>query len=122
MFFLIALLLPVLATVVFFHRYPERAARGDAPRELTTGSALLRGAVAGASALLFMSVLGVVVLLYRGRGATPTDLGGYAVVFWVVQFASAALIGGTVGALTALVMLSSVRERLARTVPVRSFD
>ena len=122
MFFLFSLLLPILATVVWFRGYPERAARGDAPRELSTPAALTRGAVAGAASLIFLSLLGVVVLLSRGRGATPADLGGYAIVFWVVQFTLAALIGGAVGAVTAFAMLPSVRARLARTTPVRSFD
>ncbi len=113
MFFLIALLLPLTATVLLFRAYPERAARGDAPMELTTGAALLRGAVSGASALIFLSVLGVVVLLYRGRELTP--MGAQVLVFWALQLVAASVIGGAVGAMTAFAMLSSVRERLARS-------
>lgn len=120
MFFLIALLLPAVATVLLFRAYPARAARGEAPMQLTVGAALLRGAIAGASALLFLSILGVVIVLYRGRQLTPP--GTQMLVFWVVQFIAAAVIGGAVGAVTALTMLASVRERLARTTPVRSFD
>jgi hypothetical protein len=115
--FLISLLLPVIATVILFHGYPRRAARGLVPARLTTGAALAMGARTGAAALVFLSVLGVIVLLYRGRDATP-DVGVSPVAFWATQFAIAAGLGAAVGALAALVLLPGVRSRLEQSVPV----
>jgi hypothetical protein len=109
--FLLSLLLPIIATVILFNGYPDRAARGLAPANLTTAAAVAMGARTGAAALVFLGVLGVIVLLYRGRDATP-DVGVSAVTFWTVQFLLAAVIGATVGALSALALLPWVRGRL----------
>jgi hypothetical protein len=111
--FLLALLLPVIATAVLFNGYPERVARGLAPAHLTTAAAVSMGARTGAAALVFLGVLGVVVLLSRGRDATPD--GVPAVTFWAVQFLVAAAIGATVGALSALALLPWVRGRLGHS-------
>lgn len=116
MSFLVSLLLPVIATAILFYGYPERAARGLAPPQLTTAAALAMGARSGAAALVFLGLLGVVVLLYRGRDATPA-VGVSAVTFWAVQFLIAAAIGAAVGALSALALLPWVRGRLAPSVP-----
>jgi hypothetical protein len=113
--FLVALLLPVIATVVYFRGYPARAAAGQAPARLTTAAAVRSGALAGATALVFLGVLGVVVLIYRGRVLTPPQVETPAVVFWMTQFLLAAVIGGAVGTATALAILPWVRDRLART-------
>jgi hypothetical protein len=118
--FLASLLLPVLATAFLVHAYPERAARGLVPPQLTTASALIRGALAGAAALLFLSLLGVVVLAVRGKMVTPVGIEVSAAMFWVTQFLIAAAIGAAVGALTALAMLPWVRGRLARSAPRQS--
>lgn len=120
MSFLLSLLLPVLATVLLFRAYPDRAARGEVSRELTTTSALARGAVTGASALVFLGVAGIAVLVYRGRALTPAGTGVPAAVFWATQFLVAAAIGAVIGALTALALLARVRERLARLAPAAS--
>jgi hypothetical protein len=112
--FLVSLLLPVIATVILFNGYPERAARGLAPARLTTAAAVGMGARTGAAALVFLGVLGVLVLLYRGRDATP-DVGVSALTFWAVQFLIAATIGATVGALSALALLPWVRGRLGQS-------
>jgi hypothetical protein len=114
--FLIALFLPVIATVILFQGYPGRAARGLAPARLGTGRALAMGASTGAAALVFLGILGVVVLAYRGREATP-QVGVPAVVFWGTQFLIAAAIGAVVGALSALALLPWVRGRLTRAAP-----
>ncbi|MFL5606527.1 MAG: hypothetical protein ACJ8AD_08790 [Gemmatimonadaceae bacterium] len=116
MSFLVSLLLPVLATAVYFHAYPDRAARGLVPAELTTAAALAKGALAGASALIFLAILGVVILAVRGRVVTPPGLDASPVAFWTIQFALAAAIGAAVGVVTTLVLLSSVRSRLARSI------
>ena len=117
MSFLVSLLLPVIATVILFRSLPERVARGRMPAELTTASALTMGALTGAGALVFLGVLGVGILAYRGKMVTPGGIGVPAAVFWAVQFAIAAAIGAAVGALTALALLPWVRERLARSAP-----
>jgi hypothetical protein len=113
--FLVSLLLPVIATVLYFRGYPARAASGHVPARLTTAAAVRSGALAGAAALVFLGVLGVVVLIYRGRVLTPPEVETTAVVFWAIQFLLAAGIGGAVGALTALTLLPSVRDRLTRS-------
>jgi hypothetical protein len=118
--FLASLLLPILATVVLLHAYPERAARGLVPPQLTTTSALTRGALAGVAALLFLSALGVIILAVRGKMVTPAGIEASAATFWVTQFLLAAAIGAIVGALTALAMLPWVRARLARVAPRQS--
>jgi hypothetical protein len=114
--FLVSLLLPVLATVFFFQGYPDRAARGLVPPELTTAAALARGALAGAAALIFLGVLGVVILAVRGRMVTPTGLDVPATAFWAIQFALAAAIGAAIGVATTLALLPWLRERLARSI------
>jgi len=115
--FLFSLLLPVLATAVFFHAYPDRAARSLAPAELTTAAALARGALTGASALVFLAILGVVILAVRGRMVTPAGIDTSPFVFWTIQFALAAAIGAAVGAATALALLPWVRARPAQATP-----
>ena len=114
MSFLVSLLLPVIATVILFNGYPERAARGLAPAELTTGAAVAMGARTGAAALVFLGVLGVIVLIVRGRASTPA-VGVSPLTFWATQFAIAAVIGATVGALSALALLPWVRGRLGQS-------
>lgn len=116
MSFLVSLLLPVIATAILLYGYPERAARGLAPPRLTTAAAVGMGARAGAAALVFLGLLGVMVLVYRGRHATP-DVGVSAVTFWGVQFLIAATVGAAVGALSALALLPCVRARLAASTP-----
>ena len=122
MSFLVALLLPVLATVLYFRGYPARAAAGQAPAELTTAAAVRSGALAGAAALVFLGVLGVVILIYRGRVLTPPDVETPPVVFWAIQFLLAAVIGAAVGTLSTLALLPWVRERLAQAVPRGSVE
>jgi hypothetical protein len=114
--FLVSLLLPVIATVILFNGYPERAARGLAPAHLTTPAALAMGARAGAAALIFLGLVGVVVLLARGRDTTPA-VGVSAIAFWTVQFLIAAAIGAAVGALSAFMLLPWVRGRLGHAPP-----
>jgi len=111
--FLVSLLLPVLATLVYFNGYPDRAARGLVPAELTTAAALAKGALAGTSALVFLGLLGVVILAVRGRTVTPAGIDASPVAFWAIQFALAAAIGAVVGAVTTLALLPWVRGRLA---------
>lgn len=115
MSFLIALLLPVIATTLLFRAYPGRAARRLVPRELTTPAAVRSGALAGAAALVFLGLVGVAVLVSRGKPLTPGDTP--ALAFWLVQFGLAAAIGAAVGVLTALSLLPWVRERLERVPP-----
>jgi hypothetical protein len=120
--FLVSLLLPVLATAVYFHAYPDRAARGLVPAELSTPAALAKGALTGASALIFLGILGVVILAVRGRMVTPTGIEASPLAFWAIQFALAAAIGAVVGAVTALALLPWLRGRLPRAAsrpPVR---
>ena len=114
MSFLLALLLPVIATVILFNGYPERAARGLAPAHLTTSAAVGMGARTGAAALVFLGVLGLIVLLYRRRDVTP-DVGVSVLTFWVVQFVISAAIGAAIGALSALALLPWVRGRLGQS-------
>jgi hypothetical protein len=115
--FLVSLLLPVLATVFFFYGYPDRAARGLVPGELTTTAALTKGALTGAAALIFLGLLGVVILAVRGKTVTPAGLDVPAAAFWAIQFALAAAIGAAVGAATAFALLPGLRDRLARATP-----
>lgn len=117
MSFLLSLLLPVLATAVYFHAYPDRAARGLVPASLTAAAALAKGALTGASALIFLGILGVIILVVRGRILTPTGIDASPVVFWTIQFALAAAIGAVVGAGTALALLPWLRGRLADSSP-----
>lgn len=119
MSFLVSLLLPIIATAILLNGYPERAARGLAPAHLTTAAALAMGARAGAAALIFLGLVGVVILLARGRGATPA-VGVPAITFWAVQFALAAAIGAAVGALSAFMLLPWVRGRLGHAPPSRT--
>jgi hypothetical protein len=107
----------VLSTVVYFHAYPDRAARGLVPAELTTAAALVKGALTGASALVFLGTLGVVILAVRGKTVTPAGIGASPVAFWTIQFALAAAIGALVGAATTLALLPWLRERLANSTP-----
>ena len=117
MSFLVSLLLPVIATVVLFNAYPERVRRGLAPAHLTAASALSMGALAGAGALVFLGVLGVVILAYRGRPLIPAGIDISGVAFWAIQFLIAAAIGAAVGALSAFALLPWVRRRLAGAAP-----
>ena len=117
MSFLVSLLLPVMATVVYFNGYPERVRRGLAPADLTTASAVSRGAFAGAGALVFLGVLGVVVLVYRQRTLVPPGIEISAAAFWAVQFLIAAAIGAAVGAGTAFALLPWVRRRSSDAAP-----
>jgi nitrate reductase gamma subunit len=110
-----SLLLPIIATAILFRGYPERAARGQAPAQLTTGSAVAKGALTGASALVFLGILGVLTLAYRGKTVTPIEVP--AVAFWTSQFLIAALLGAVLGALSALALLPWVRRRLAQSTP-----
>ncbi len=122
MSFLASLLLPVLATVLFFRSYPERVALGKAPALLTTRSALVSGAITGASALIFLGLLGVLILAYRGRALTPEGVEDSAIAFWTVQFILAAAIGAVIGALSALALLPWVHSRLARSALPREIQ
>lgn len=117
MSFLIALLLPVIAVLTYYRGYPDRAARGLAPARLSTASAIRAGAATGAMALVFLALLGVVILAVRGRLVTPQSVDASPVTFWVIQFALAAVIGGAVGAVSAVGLLPWVRGRLADAVP-----
>ena len=120
MSFLVSLLLPVLAVALYFRGYVERAAQGRAAVAVTTARALGAAALSGAAALLFLGLLGVVILAYRGRTLTPDGIGASAVAFWVAQFVLAAAIGAAVGALTGVAMLPWLRARLARIAPAAS--
>lgn len=120
MSFLVSLLLPVLAAALYFRGYVDRAAQGRAAVAITTRKALAAAALSGAAALVFLGLLGVAILFYRGRTITPPDLGDSAALFWVTQFVLAAAIGGAVGAGTGLAMLPWLRARLARLAPVAS--
>lgn len=120
MSFLVSLLLPVLATVLYFRGYVERAAQGRAPTIVSTGTALVASALSGASALIFLALLGVMILAYRGRTLTPDGIGASAAAFWVTQFVLTAAIGAAVGVLTGAAMLPWLRARLARIAPVAS--
>lgn len=117
MSFFVSLLLPVIAVTLYFRSYPDRAARGLAPAQLTTASAIRSGAFAGATALLFLAIAGVVTLAVRGKLTTPTDVRVPWLVFWAVQFGIAAIIGAVVGAVSAIGLLPWVRGRLADAVP-----
>jgi hypothetical protein len=117
MSFLVSLLLPVIATALYLRGYLERATLGTVPARISTASALLGGALSGASALVFLGVLGVIILAYRGRTLTPAAIDAPAAVFWAVQFLIAAAIGAAVGALAALALLPWARGRLARLAP-----
>lgn len=116
MSFLISLLLPVIAVLLYYRAYPDRAARGLAPARLSTASAIRSGATTGAMALVFLALLGVVILAVRGKIVTPPGVDVSPVVFWLIQFALAALIGAAVGAAAAVGLLPWVRGRLATTV------
>ena len=120
MSFLISLLLPVLAAALYFRGYVERATQGRAAVAITTANALAAAALSGAAALLFLSLLGVGILAYRGRTLTPAGMQDSATAFWVTQFVIAAAIGAVVGALTGLAMLPWLRARLARLAPAAS--
>ena len=122
MSFLLALLLPVMATVILFRSYPARATRGEVSADLTTRSALVMGARTGAAALVFLGLLGVVILLYRGRAVTPAGIDVPAGVFWTIQFLIAAVLGAVVGALSALALLPWVRRRLAQSAPASPIE
>jgi hypothetical protein len=115
--FLVSLLLPVIATALYFRGYLERAALGTVPARISTTSALVGGALSGASALVFLGLLGVIILAYRGRALTPAGIEVTAAAFWAVQFLIAAAIGAAVGAVAALALLPWVRGRLARVAP-----
>jgi hypothetical protein len=117
MSFLVSLLLPVIATALYFRGYLERATLGAAPAHISTTTAMLRGALSGASALVFLGLLGVIILAYRGRTLTPAGIDVPAAAFWAVQFLIAAAIGAAVGATAALALLPWVRSRLAHIVP-----
>ena len=117
MSFLVSLLLPVIATVILFHGYPERVARGLAPSHLTTASALAMGALSGAGALVFLGALGLVILAYRERALVPAEIEIPSAAFWAIQFLIAAAIGAAIGGLSALALLPWVRRRLADAAP-----
>ena len=117
MSFLVPLLLPVIATALYLRAYVERAASGTAPARISATMALASGALSGAAALVFLSLLGVVVLAYRGRTLTPAGIDAPAAVFWTTQFLIAAAIGAAVGALSAAALLPWVRSRLAHLTP-----
>jgi hypothetical protein len=115
--FLVSLLLPIIATVIYFRGYPARAALGHVPVRLTAVAAVAKGALTGAAALVFLGVLGVIILAYRRGVLTPPEVEIPAVIFWGIQFLLAAIIGAAVGALSALALLPWVRERLALLMP-----
>lgn len=118
MSFLVSLLLPVIATALYLRAYVQRAASGAAPARISATAALASGALSGAAALVFLGLLGVVVLAYRGRTLTPTEIDVPAALFWTTQFLIAAALGAGVGALSAAALLPWVRSRLARLTPV----
>ena len=120
MSFLVSLLLPVLAVALYFRGYVERAAQGRAAVAITTAKALADAALSGAAALLFLGLVGVVILVYRGRPLTPDGIGASAAAFWITQFVLAAAIGAAVGALAGAAMLPWLRARLARLAPATS--
>ena len=71
MSFLVSLLLPVIATLILLPRLRGAGrARQDA-RRAHDRDGLPMGALSGAAALVFLSVLGVGILAYRGRTLTP---------------------------------------------------
>ncbi|NUO38952.1 MAG: hypothetical protein HOQ17_15735 [Gemmatimonadaceae bacterium] len=117
MSFLVSLLLPVIATVLYLRAYVQRAGIGMAPARISATRALGSGALTGAAALVFLGVLGVIVLAYRGRTLTPPGIDVSAAAFWATQFLVAAAIGAAVGALSAAALLPWVRSRLARLTP-----
>lgn len=117
MSFLVSLLLPVVATVLYLREYVRRAALGAGPSRISATTALASGALTGAAALVFLGLLGVIVLAYRGRTLTPPDIDVPAAAFWATQFLVAAVIGATVGALSAAALLPWVRSRLADLTP-----
>jgi hypothetical protein len=114
MSFLVSLLLPALATALYLRGFVQRATLGTGPARISTTTALVSGALSGAAALVFLGLLGVIVLAYRGRTLTPPAIDVPAAAFWAVQFLIAAAIGAAVGALSALAVLPWVRDRLAR--------
>ena len=120
MSFLVSLLLPVLATALYLRGYVQRATLGAVPARIPTTTALISGAVTGAAALVFLGLLGVIVLAYRGRTLTPPGIDVPAAAFWGVQFLIAAAIGAVVGAVAALALLPWVRGRLAHISPART--
>jgi hypothetical protein len=115
--FLVSLVLPAIAAALYLRGYLERATLGTVPTRIGTSTALVRGALSGAAALVFLGVLGVIVLAYRGRMLTPPGIDTPAAVFWIVQFLIAAAIGAAVGALATLALLPWVRRRLMRIAP-----
>jgi hypothetical protein len=115
--FLVSLLLPVIATALYLRGYVQRATLGAVPARIPTTTAIVSGALAGAAALVFLGLLGVIVLVYRGRTLTPPDIDASAAAFWAVQFLVAAAIGAALGALSALALLPWVRGRLAHISP-----
>jgi hypothetical protein len=117
MSFLVSLLLPVIASALYLRGYVQRATLGTAPARMSATSAIARGALSGAAALVFLGLLGVIVLAYRGRTLTPPDIDVPAVAFWATQFLIAAAIGAAVGALSAAALLPWVRGRLAQIAP-----
>jgi hypothetical protein len=117
MSFLVSLLLPVIATALYLRGYVQRATLGTAPARISTTTALASGALSGAAALVFLGLLGVIVLVYRGRILTPPGIDVPAAAFWITQFLIAAGIGAAVGALSAAALLPWVRGRLARLTP-----
>jgi hypothetical protein len=117
MSFLVSLLLPVIATALYLRGYVQRATLGTVPARIPTTTALVSGALSGAAALVFLGLLGVIVLAYRGRTLTPPGIDVPAATFWAVQFLIAAAMGAAVGALSSLALLPWVRGRLAHVSP-----
>jgi hypothetical protein len=115
--FLVSLLLPIIAAALYLRGYLERAALGTVPPRITTAAALTGGALSGAAALVFLGVLGVVILTYRGRTLTPAGLDVPGPLFWITQFLIAAAIGAAVGAAATLALLPWARGRLAHIAP-----
>jgi hypothetical protein len=111
--FLVSLLLPIIAAALYLRSYVERATLGAVPARIETRTAMAGGALSGAAALVFLGVLGVIVLAYRGRVLTPPGIDTPAAVFWLVQFLLAAAIGAAVGAVATLALLPWARGRLA---------
>ena len=114
MSFLVSLLLPAIATALYLRGHVQRAALGLGPAVISTRTALISGALTGAAALVFLGLLGVVILVTRGRTLTPTAIDAPAAAFWAAKFLIAAAIGAAVGALAALALLPWVRGRLSR--------